>query len=157
MIDVRYASALQLMLTLALAEREGAGLLSSIELAEGLATNPSLTRKLVVPLARAGLIATSMGAKGGARLGRPARDISLRDIYLAVLGEKNLFAARSDIPHRCVVSSNMESMFTALSSELEEAVLAVLGKRTLEGELAHLEELDSARPRAGKRAARTRT
>ncbi len=153
MLDVRFASALQLMLTLALAEREGAGLLSSGALAEGLATNASLTRKLLATLARAGLVETFMGARGGARLGRPAQAITLRDIYLAVLGGTGLFAARSDLPHRCVVSSNMESMFTALSGELEAAILKVLGERTLAGELAQLEHIDCSHARA-KRARR---
>ncbi|PCC68258.1 Rrf2 family protein [Nannocystis exedens] len=139
MVDVRFASALQLMLMLALAQREDAGLLSSSELAGGLVTNPSLIRKLLASLAAAGLIVTTMGVKGGSRLARPAREITLRDVYLAVLGERGLFAGRSDLPHRCVVTSNMEEMFHELSHELEAATLAVLAGRTLAGELDELE------------------
>ncbi|MDC0716099.1 Rrf2 family transcriptional regulator [Nannocystis bainbridge] len=140
MVDVRFASALQLMLMLALAEREDAGLLSSSALAEGLATNPSLIRKLLATLAAAGLIVTTMGVKGGSRLARPAGAITLREVYLAVLGERGLFAGRSDIPRRCVVTANMELMFSELSHELEQASLAVLAERTLAGELARLEK-----------------
>jgi Rrf2 family transcriptional repressor of oqxAB len=162
MVDVRFASALQLMLMMTLAEREGTGLLSSSELADGLGTNPSLTRKLLAQLAGAGLIATTMGVKGGSRLARPAREITLRDIYLAVLGERGLFAGRSDIPHRCVVTSNIEEMFSELSRELESATLAVLAERTLAGELDRLERRNGPcsqhkqRAKAGKPAARAR-
>lgn len=141
MVDVRFASALQLMLMLALAEREGSGLLSSSRLADGLATNPSLTRKLLAQLAAAGLIETTMGARGGSRLARPPRDITLRDVYLAVLGERGLFAARSGQPHRCVVTSNIEVMFSELSHELESATLTVLAERTLSAELERLTRL----------------
>ena len=161
MVDVRFASALQLMLMLALAEREGAGLLSSSQLAGGLATNPSLIRKLLASLAAAGLIVTTMGVKGGSRLARPARKITLRDVYLAVLGERGLFAGRSDIPHRCVVTSNIEAMFSELSHELEAATLTVLAGRTLASELARLELragpcTHKKRAKAGKPAARAR-
>jgi Rrf2 family transcriptional repressor of oqxAB len=162
MVDVRFASALQLMLMLALAQREDAGLLSSSELADGLATNPSLTRKLLAQLAAAGLIVTSMGVKGGSRLARPAREITLRDVYLAVLGERGLFAGRCDLPHRCVVTSNMEAMFRELSHELEDATLAVLAGRTLASELDRLEKLGGPcshkkkSAKTGKTAARPR-
>lgn len=163
MVDVRFASALQLMLMLALAEREGSGLLSSSQLADGLATNPSLTRKLLAQLAAAGLIETTMGARGGSRLARPAGEVTLREVYLAVLGERGLFAARSGVPHRCVVTSNIETMFCELSRELESATLAVLAERTLAGELERLTRLGgpcsqrkAKRKRPGKTAARAR-
>lgn len=163
MVDVRFASTLQLMLMLALAEREGSGLLSSSQLADGLATNPSLTRKLLAQLSAAGLIETTMGARGGSRLARPAREVTLRDVYLAALGERGLFAGRSGLPHRCVVTSNIEAMFSELSHELESATLAVLAERTLAGELERLTRLGgpcaqhkAKRAKPGKAAARAR-
>lgn len=157
MVDVRFASALQLMLTLAYAEREGAGLLSSSLLAEGLATNPSLTRKLLAMLAAAGLVETTMGVKGGSRLARPAHTITLRDVYLAVLGHEGLFACRTDIPRRCLVTSNIEKFFTELSHELEAATLAVLAKRTLKSELERLGQLSpSCRPTRRRQARASR-
>lgn len=161
MVDVRFASALQLMLMLALAEREGSGLLSSAQLADGLATNPSLIRKLLAQLAGAQLIETTMGARGGSRLARPAAAISLRDVYLAALGERGLFAARSGQPHSCVVTANIEAMFSELSRELEAATLTVLAGRTLAGELERLTRIGGpcahkARRSKATPAARTR-
>ena len=98
MIDVRFPTALQLMLNLALAHAEGVAQLSSTQLAGSLGTNPSLVRKLLRPLAIAGLVRSSFGRDGGIRLGRPAEAITLRDIYSAVLGEKSLWARRA-VPH----------------------------------------------------------
>ena len=87
MIDVRFPTALQLMLNLAFAHAEGVAQLSSAQLASALGANPSLVRKLLSPLADAGLVRSSFGRDGGIRLGRPADAITLREIYSAVLGE----------------------------------------------------------------------
>ena len=102
MIDVRFPTALQLMLNLALAHSEGVAQLSSTQLADALGTNPSLVRKLLSPLANAGLVRSSFGRDGGIRLGRPADAITLREIYSAVLGDKSLWVPRA-VPHQCLV------------------------------------------------------
>jgi Rrf2 family transcriptional regulator, repressor of oqxAB len=94
MIDVRFPTALHLMLTLALAHAEGVEQLSSAQLANGLGANPSLVRKLLVPLANAGLVHAMYGRDGGIRLGRSTNAITLREIYSAVLGEKSLWVSR---------------------------------------------------------------
>src|SRR5258708_11046117 len=83
MIDVRFPTALQIMLSLALADRNGVSHLSSAELAKSLGANPSLVRKLLVPLVRSNLLRSQMGKTGGVRLARPVAEITLRDIYCA--------------------------------------------------------------------------
>src|ERR1700737_4841888 len=85
MIDIRFPTALHLMLSLALAHAEGVAQLSSAQLANGLGANPSLVRKLLVPLANAGLVHATYGRDGGIRLG-------------AALGFGNQFA-NSDPPN----------------------------------------------------------
>ena len=50
MIDVRFPTALQIMLSLALADRNSVSQLTSAELAKSLGANPSFVRKLLVPL-----------------------------------------------------------------------------------------------------------
>ena len=153
MVDVRFASMLQAMLSLALAQREGVELLTSSELAEGLATNPSLVRRLVAPFVHAGLIISTKGKLGGLALAKPACEITLAEVYRATLPDKKLLPARTCIPHRCVVSANLEPFLAGLSAEMEDAVLADLGKRTLADALSELDKAD--RLRAGERA-RTR-
>lgn len=85
MIDVRFPTALQIMLGLALAEQQSVPHLTSTQLAESLGANPSFVRKLLVPLVQSKLLSSQMGKAGGVRLARPAADITLRDIYRAVV------------------------------------------------------------------------
>jgi Rrf2 family transcriptional repressor of oqxAB len=144
MIDVRFPTALQLMLNLALAHAEGVAQLSSTQLAGALGTNPSLVRKLLRPLANAGLVRSSFGRDGGIRLGRPPAAISLREIYSAVLGEKSLWTPRA-VPHQCLVSSNVERYFVDLAAKADDAVLRTLEHKTLADSLSELRILDAAR------------
>jgi Rrf2 family transcriptional repressor of oqxAB len=131
MVDVRFATALQVMLSLAYAERSGVKTLSSAQLAEGLAANPSLVRKLLVSLVRAGLVTSLLGKHGGVQLGRAAATITLRDIYVSALNEKPILSARPDVPHRCLISSNIEKVFAEISADIEDAVQSRLSARTL--------------------------
>jgi Rrf2 family transcriptional repressor of oqxAB len=144
MIDVRFPTALQLMLNLAFAHAEGIAQLSSTQLAGALGTNPSLVRKLLSPLADAGLVRSSFGRDGGIRLSRPADAITLRDVYCAVLGEKSLWEPRA-VPHQCLVSSNIERYFVDLAAKADDAVLQMLEHKTLADTLAELRILDAAR------------
>jgi len=144
MIDVRFPTALQLMLNLAFAHAEGVAQLSSTDLAGALGTNPSLVRKLLSPLAKSGLVRSSFGRDGGIRLGRPADAITLRDVYCAVLGEKRLWTPRA-VPHQCLVSSNIERYFVDLAAKADDVVLRTLEHKTLADSLSELRILDAAR------------
>ena len=139
--DLRFPTALQMMLSLALAERQNIGSLSSAQLAAGIGVDPSFVRKLLVPLVRDGLAHSLEGKNGGTRLGRPSAEITLRDIYCSVMGAKKLWIPRPDVPHRCLVSSNVEHFFETLAKDAEEAVLGLLATRTLHQSLEELENL----------------
>jgi len=148
MIDVRFPTALQIMLSLALAQERRQGLLSSSKLALSLGSTASLVRTILVPLATANLVESSFGPKGGLRLSRPAERITLREIYEAVMTDKPLWSPR-EVPSICLVSSNITDYFLAISHVAEEAALASLGERTLADGLAELHLLDvkrAARP-----------
>ena len=150
MIDVRFPTALQIMLSLALAEHQAVPHLSSSQLAEGLGANPSFVRKLLVPLVQSNLLCSQMGKAGGVRLALPATDITLRDIYLAVVADAKIWAPRTGIPHRCLVSSNVQGYFEELIDDAQEAILAMLGQRTLLQVLTELEIRESAKRTTGK-------
>ena len=143
MIDVRFATALQVMLSLALAQAEEIEWLSSSTLASGVGANPSLVRKLVVPLVQSGLVDSAHGREGGLRLGRPAKEIMLCEIYIAINGSKGVWTGRSDIPHQCLVSSNIEEFFRELDCEASRAVLGTLEGRNLADSLGRLRHLDA--------------
>src|SRR3984885_4479330 len=143
MIDVRFPTALQIMLSLALAEQQSVSHLSSKQLAESLGANPSFVRKLPAPLGQSKLLRSQMGKAGGVRLARPAAEITLRDIYRAVVADTKIWAPRPEIPHRCLVSSNVQGYFEELIDAAQEAILSMLGQRTLLEALTELEIRES--------------
>jgi Rrf2 family transcriptional repressor of oqxAB len=147
MIDVRFATALQMMLSLALAQAEGVERLSSAQLAEGVGSNPTFVRRLLVPLIQAGLVRSAMGRDGGVSLGVDATAITLGEIYKATMGDKRLWTGRSDIPHRCLVTRNVERFFGNLADKVDGSVLRLLGRQTLADALLELRTLDAERVR----------
>lgn len=141
MIDLRFPTALQMVLTLAFAA-ETSRQCTSKELATGLGANPSLVRKLLVPLGRDGIVASSLGKNGGVRLARPADRITLRDVYRSITQEKRVLVARPDVPCLCLVSTNIGQFFETLSDEAEDGLLDALGRRTLADSLAEMRRID---------------
>ncbi|CZV37759.1 Rrf2 family transcriptional regulator%2C group III [Enterobacter hormaechei] len=142
MLDYRFPTALQMVLSVAMAEQSGERSTSAI-LAYGLEANPSFIRKLMVPLARDGIIVSTLGRNGSIHLGRPAEEITLRDIYLSVTEDKKLWASRPDVPARCVVSANACWYFKSIADEAEQASLAVLARHTVASALEEVKKADT--------------
>lgn len=88
MLDYRFPTALQMVLSVAMAEQLGKRSTSGV-LAYGPEANPSFIRKLMVPLTRDGIIVSTLGRNGSIHLGRPPEEITLRDIYLSVTEDKS--------------------------------------------------------------------
>ena len=65
--------------------------LPAARLAEFHGVPPAYTAKHLQALARAGVVASEPGRRGGYRLGRPAGEITLLDVVLAVEGEEAAF------------------------------------------------------------------
>jgi Rrf2 family transcriptional repressor of oqxAB len=144
MLDYRFPTALQMVLSVAMAEQLGQRSTSAI-LAYGLEANPSFIRKLMVPLTRDGIIVSTLGRNGSIHLGRPAESITLRDIYVSVIEDKKLWASRPDVPARCVVSANACWYFKSIADEAEQASLNVLARHTV---ASALEKVKKAIPAA---------
>jgi Rrf2 family transcriptional repressor of oqxAB len=150
MIDIRFPTALQIMLSLSLAQERDEGLLNSGQLARSLGADRSFVRKAIVPLAEAGLINVSRGNTGGICLSRRAADISLREVYDAVTKEKPLWFPREGVPAVCLVSRNIRQYFEVVADEAQEAALAKLAETTLADGLETLRVLDSGNVRNAK-------
>jgi Rrf2 family transcriptional regulator, repressor of oqxAB len=144
MLDVRFSSALKAMLLLGHAQEQGSPILSSTQLARSLDMNPSLVRKLMVPLVQDNLVASTKGRSGGVRLGRPAHQITLREIYRSAIGDKPLWAPRPEGPRECLVTNHCYEYFGRLTDETEAAVLGALAGRTLADSLDELRAIDRA-------------
>ncbi len=142
MLDVRFSSALKAMLLLGHADEKGSPILSSTQLAKNLDTNPSLVRKLMVPLVQDGLVTSIKGRSGGVRLGRPADQITLGEIYRSSNGDKPLWAPRAEGPRVCLVTNHSAEYFARLTDETEAAVLGALAGRTLANSLDELRTIE---------------
>jgi len=151
MIDLRFSTALQMVLGVALADKDDFRC-TSRTLAEGLGTNASFVRKLLIPLTREGMIVVAIGKGGGLHLGRAAEQITLRDLYLAVMEDKRLLVGREDVAPRRRISANISAFFAEVATDAETAMLDALGRRNIADSLAELLRLDAIRV---KRATKT--
>jgi Rrf2 family protein len=128
-MNSRFAVAVHILTLVARGEGQP---VSSEYIAASVNTNPSLIRRLLTQLTRAGLTTSQMGAGGGALLARPADRITLRDVYRAV-DEGEIFALHREQPNPvCPVGRNIQSLLEtrfaaatrALERELERTTIA---------------------------------
>jgi Rrf2 family protein len=94
--------------------------------------------KLFTKLQKAGLVVASEGARGGFRLARPAKSITVLDVIVAIDGEKPLFECR-DIRGRCAIFGGKPSTWAtrgvcsihAIMLEADTRMRKVLASHTL--------------------------
>lgn len=100
-------------------------------------TNPSLVRRLLGVLAKAGLTTSQMGTGGGALLARPASRITLGDVYRAVSEGGELFAMHRERPNpacpvgrsiQAVLERRLDAAERVLEAELDRTTIAELGR-----------------------------
>ena len=112
------------MLTLASAY-ESKERLTSATLAGGVKVHPALVRRLLIPLAAAGLVETFKGKVGGARLAKHPRQISLRQIYEASV-DKDFVCGPAKFNGACKIGSCMNKVFSGVVDGMEAASLKFL-------------------------------
>ena len=96
--------------------------LTSEYIAGSVNTNPVVIRRLLGSLREANLVRSQPGPGGGWYLLRPARGITLRDVYRAVEGA-GVFAMHANTPNpRCPVGANIKDI---LAGRFEDAQLAL--------------------------------
>ncbi|MFI6030434.1 Rrf2 family transcriptional regulator [Amycolatopsis magusensis] len=108
--------------------------LTSAEIAESLASNAVLVRRILGNLRDADLVWATEGRGGGWSLARPAREITLYDAYTAV--EEGPVLSRHAHPpsEACEVGRNMQALLEVEFRDAERAMEERLGKTTI----AHL-------------------
>ena len=144
MIDTRFSTAMQIVVSVAVNDEAGVRSTSQ-SLAVGLDTNASFVRKLLAPLTENGILVSVPGGKGGIRLARASKEILLSEIYAAVTGNKKLWATRQEIPHAGLVGENIGDLSEYLCDRAEQAVVDMLGSVTVEDSVAELRRLDVER------------
>lgn len=127
----RFSMAVHLLTALAFLDKKT----SSQQLSKTVRTNPVVVRRILGDLNQAGLIRAERGPTGGFLLARDAGDISLLDIYRAVMEEQGLVSLHENPKNRaCVVSCKIRSELaqylhkaqTVYERELAKVSLATL-------------------------------
>lgn len=127
-MNSRFAVAVHI---LTLLEQGGGTPMTSEYVAGSVNTNPSLVRRLLGVMARAGLTTSQLGAGGGALLARPADRISLGDVYRAV-DAGDLFGMHREEPNpACPVGRNIQTVLQARIDAVERALQAELDRTTI--------------------------
>ncbi len=124
----RFAFAVHILTVLAYKEREGG---TSDLLAHSLNTHPVIVRRLLSDLRNARLVETQKGSRGGSRLSRCPREITLDEIYRAIEGGP-MFSPHPHRPNRrCPVGRKIEAVLDEVFASAEEAMQQALALRTL--------------------------
>ncbi len=130
MANTRFATGVHAMVLLA---AEPDGLKTSEQIAERLAINPVVVRRIFSLLGRAGLLESQKGPHGGSKLARGAKQITLADIYQALDGGELLHAARRTGAQPAKVSAALKRAFAraeeAMRDELERTTLNQIAKK----------------------------
>ena len=101
-------------------------------------------RKVMAPLARAGLVHACQGRNGGYRLARPATEISLAEIYDAVASEPLLRQNPAAANPRCPISVAMGPALAEIAADAEARFQEALAQRSLADVSNRLETVNPA-------------
>lgn len=103
-------------------------------------TNPVVVRRIMGMLNKAGLVRTRPGV-AGAELNRALRDITLLDVYKAVLSdpEEELFAIHNNPNPACPVGRNIQATLEQVFEASQLAMENELGKTTMEAVVSDLQ------------------
>jgi Rrf2 family protein len=126
----RYTVAIHALLLL---EGPDGGWVTSEWIAGSVNTNAVVIRRILRVLQAEGLVAVRKGARGGYRLARPGRAISLWDVYGA-MREEGPFGLHASAPNpRCPIGSRIQGRLREVYGETEASMRRVLGRTTLDG------------------------
>ncbi|GAB2600687.1 Rrf2 family transcriptional regulator [Paractinoplanes abujensis] len=114
-----------------LARRRGRAVLTSDEVAASVNTNAVIVRRSLTDLQRSGLVTARRGHGAGFSLGRPATEITLLDVWLAVSPEPLLALHRTEPNRQCPVGRGIRPVLTDVYDEATEAFRAVLARSTV--------------------------
>ncbi|PWT85772.1 MAG: BadM/Rrf2 family transcriptional regulator [Acidobacteria bacterium] len=104
---------------------------NSAEIAGSVNTSSSFVRRILAKLSKAGLVKTATGKGGSCWLARPARRISLLDIYRAVEAPKAFAIHQYPEEKRCPVSCGIKPALSRVLAETQQAIEGSLSRTSL--------------------------
>jgi len=105
-------------------------------LAKSVGTNPSFLRGVIGQLRDAGLVETRLGKGGGARLARPADEITLHDVHRAIEEGAPIATHVCDADSVCPVARGMGRLLDDVNDRVARAVRSELETVTVADLLA---------------------
>lgn len=127
-MNSRFAVAVHVLVFL---HREAGVAASSDRIAGSVNTNPTLIRRLLSRLSRAGLTTSLMGAGGGAVLARSGETITLLAVHQAVDPDGYVFAMHQTPDPECPVGGRIRAVLEPRIDAAEAALKAELGRSTI--------------------------
>ncbi|MFB1083053.1 Rrf2 family transcriptional regulator [Jeotgalibacillus sp. JSM ZJ347] len=110
-----------------LTTQQGEKLVGVQELADMQKLSPTYLSKILTKLAKAGLIESTPGAKGGYKISRTKQEISFLDVIHGIEGETSLFDCT--IHHEgCLIENVMREAEENMKSELQSKLLVDIAK-----------------------------
>jgi Rrf2 family protein len=136
-VNIQFSIATHIMASLGYAP---GGEVNSGYIAGSVNTSSSFVRRVLAKLSKAGLVKTATGKGGACWLARPARDISLLEIYCAVGAPKAFAIHQYPVEKRCPVSCGIKSVLGRVLDESQQALEQRLRRINLAQLIAELRE-----------------
>jgi Rrf2 family protein len=111
---------------------------NSAEIAGSVNTSSSFVRRILAKLSKAGLVKTATGKGGSCWLARPARHISLLDIYRAVEAPKAFAIHQYPAEKQCPVSCGIKPALSRVLAETQQAIEGSLKRKSLAAVISDL-------------------
>lgn len=118
--------------------------LSSSAIAASIEANPSLVRRLMAQLVKAGLLTSQPGAAAPA-LGRPAAAISLLDVYQALEGNQELLHIDEKTNPQCIVGGNIQESLNVAYAHVQQAAEAQMAAISLQAIVSDILQREAAK------------
>ncbi|MEL6807146.1 MAG: Rrf2 family transcriptional regulator [Pseudomonadota bacterium] len=104
---------------------------TSADIADHAGTNPVVVRRVLGKLREAGLLSSEKGHAGGWRLAKPADNITLADVYLA-LDERLVSGSSSDVePTLCSVETGLQKRVADVLNDIELSLVERLRETSI--------------------------
>ncbi|RUM20455.1 Rrf2 family transcriptional regulator [Rhizobium vallis] len=104
---------------------------SSELIASSVNTNPTVIRRLLSQLTKAGLTISQMGSGGGALLARSGSSITLLDVHRAIDEDFTLFPLHQEPNPQCPVGRNISKVLRGRLATVETAMEHELSRTTI--------------------------
>ena len=114
--------------------------ISSATLADSVNADPTFVRKSLSKLSKAGLVVTRRGKSGASVLARPARQITLLDIYRASAAPAAFAIHSYPVDKKCPVSCHLKESMSEVLSQAQYSFERSLAKMTLASLVGQIRE-----------------